>query len=870
MPEIIGTNDNDTLSGTNATDTIFGLDGNDIIDASDDDHVFAGGGDDYLLFGRIGKLGVFQADGGSGYDVLTIYLQPSHENPSFSFAELLVRGASLENIENINIRGTNLNDGEIIGSSFDEHIFGGGGTDFLFGGDGNDVLWDSGGLNTLSGEAGDDTLIFDLSSSTLQFLANGGTGYDQVILQLNDSNGNDFSLVTSLATGSHAVSIEHYQINGSSGMDRIVGSELFDTISGGAGNDQLYGENGDDNIQGQGGADQLFGGAGNDQLFILVEKSSDLSFRADGGTGNDELFIDLRFGDVSNYSLDTAIQNGAIIGLEKITLFGSNSDDTLYGTTAEIFNHVNGWMGNDVIMGGDGTQSLSGDDGDDLIEAGAGSDSLSGGFGNDILYGGDGDDTLFGGAYPGDVGDDVLNGDAGNDYLDGGAGNDVLRGGAGDDIILGGSGNDIIYADVHDAIDGGDGVDTLVLSGFRANYTPILLHGQIYLADTPNGAKLSGIEQIQFADRLTSTTQLTSEAKAFDPLAYIASHPDLLKGYGANAAAGMQHFLEHGFLEGRGVNFDPLAYIASYPDLLQGLGADATAGARHYIEHGYYERRGVDFDPLAYIATYPDLLQGFGTNADAGTRHYIEHGFAEGRSVLFDALAYVASHPDLLQGYGANTQAGLLHYIEHGFGEGRGVSFDALAYGAGYIDLAQGLGDNVEALTRHYIEHGFAEGRVPDPGFDEVGYLLSNADLASAGIGSDAALEHWLLHGVNEGRLGDALYGREQIDHALSATLPAQGSLINAEDHDWFIFSGQMGQTIEIEYSSSAIDGTIGLYRSNGQLLAESSTGPGSASLTYHLAENDDYYTVVHPDYDVIQPEQIGVLGSYQLDLHYI
>ena len=847
MSEIIGTNANDTLAGTNATDTISGLDGNDIIDASGDDHVLAGGGDDYLLFGRIGDLGVFQADGGSGYDVITIYLPPSHENPSFSFADLLAQGASLQNIENINIQGTNLDDGEIIGSSFDENIFGGGGTDFLFGGNGNDVIWDSGGLNTLSGEAGDDTLIFDLSNSTLPFLANGGTGDDQVILRLNDSNGNDFSLATSLAMGSHAISIEHYQINGSSGIDRIVGSELFDEISGGAGNDQLYGGDGDDNLQGQGGADQLFGGAGNDQLFILIEKSSDLAFRADGGIGNDELSIDLRFGDVSNYSLETAIQNGTITGLEKITLFGSSSNDALYGTSAAIFNQVNGWMGDDVIVGGDGAQSLSGDDGDDLIEAGAGADFLFGGVGNDILYAGDGDD-----------------------YLDGGAGNDVLKGGGGDDIISGGSGNDIIYGDVHDVIDGGEGLDTLLLSGSRVNYTPGLLNGQIYLAGAADGAKFSGIEQIQFADQLTSITQLTSEVKAFDPLAYIASHPDLLQGYGANAAAGTLHFLEHGFLEGRGISFDPLAYVASYPDLLQGLGADSTAGTRHYIEHGYYEGRSIGFDPLAYIATYPDLLRGFGTNADAGTHHYIEHGFAEGRSVLFDPLAYIASNPDLLQGYGANAPAGLLHYIEHGFAEGRGVSFDALAYGAGYADLARGLGDNVEALTRHYIEHGFAEGRIPDPGFDEVGYLLSNADLASAGIGAGAALEHWLLHGVNEGRLGDALYGREQVAHVLSATSPAQESLVNADDHDWFIFSGQTGQTIEIDYSSSAVDGTIELYRSNGQLLAESSAEPGSASLTYHLVENDNYYAVVHPDYDVIQPGQIGVLGSYQVDLHYI
>ena len=103
----------------------------------------------------------------------------------------------------------------------------------------------------------------------------------------------------------------------------------------------------------------------------------------------------------------------SIPGINPAITFGSQSDDSIHGTTG--VDHIYGDAGNDVIYGN------------------AGNDYLEGNAGIDFLNGGENDDILIGGA-----GDDTLNGDAGNDYLEGGLGIDTYRivSGEGTDTIL--------------------------------------------------------------------------------------------------------------------------------------------------------------------------------------------------------------------------------------------------------------------------------------------------------------------------------------------------------------------------------------------------------------------------------------------------
>ncbi|MGO6982523.1 hypothetical protein [Rhizobium leguminosarum] len=91
----------------------------------------------------------------------------------------------------------------------------------------------------------------------------------------------------------------------------------------------------------------------------------------------------------------------------------STSDQTIHGTSVS-----------DLIVAGagDARHELYGHDGNDILVGGNGSDHLYGGLGKDILFGGTGHDFLNG-----EDDDDTLFGGAGDDFLDGGSGFDTLR-----------------------------------------------------------------------------------------------------------------------------------------------------------------------------------------------------------------------------------------------------------------------------------------------------------------------------------------------------------------------------------------------------------------------------------------------------------
>ena len=79
--------------------------------------------------------------------------------------------------------------------------------------------------------------------------------------------------------------------------------------------------------------------------------------------------------------------------------------------------------------------------------------------------------------------------------------------------------------------------------------------------------------------------------------------------------------------------FDGLEYIASYPDLIRAFGANAAAGTQHYLTNGQAAGRVPDsFNAHQYLANYADLRAAFGTNLAAARIHYITHGYFEGRT----------------------------------------------------------------------------------------------------------------------------------------------------------------------------------------------------------------------------------------------
>ncbi len=156
-----------------------------------------------------------------------------------------------------------------------------------------------------------------------------------------------------------------------------------------------------------------------------------------------------------------------------------------------------------------------------------------------------------------------------------------------------------------------------------------------------------------------------------DALRYIASHPDLIQAYGADANKGRSHYETWGKKEGRTITFNPLNYTASHPDLIAAFGTDQVKATTHYIQWGYKEGRQTTFSPFAYIASYIDLIRAFGADAIAGAKHFIEYGLREGRRIVFDALTYINTYADLRAVFGTDTNAGAKHYIEWGVNERR-------------------------------------------------------------------------------------------------------------------------------------------------------------------------------------------------------
>jgi serralysin len=355
----------------------------------------------------------------------------------------------------------------------------------------------------------------------------------------------------------------------------------------------------------------------------------------------------------------------------------------------------------------------------------------------------------------------------GNDTITGASGQDVLSGYNGDDNINGGGGNDVLIgAGGNDFLDGGAGFNTACHYGFQSDYifvawgaiTAVLPKNLNSPAGTDGIDKITNIQNIYFSNQTdllkgVNVPLANIPQQMFQPLDYIASYADLVKGFGANAQAGFDHYVYNGFYEGRKTTFDGLQYIASYTDLMNWLGANDAGGATHFIQHGLAEGRRITFDGLEYIASYTDLMNWLGTNTDGGTSHYITNGRFEGRATTFDGLEYIASYADLLKAYGANADAGASNYITNGRFEGRTTTFDGLRYVASYGDLIQWLGANSDGGTTHYIQHGYDEGRKVT--FDPVQYLNqpTNLDLKNwLGDNYEAATVHYIQHGYFEGR----------------------------------------------------------------------------------------------------------------------
>lgn len=260
---------------------------------------------------------------------------------------------------------------------------------------------------------------------------------------------------------------------------------------------------------------------------------TDANDRLDGTTGDDVIF-----GGAGDDVIVAGAGNDIINGQDgRDNISGQDGADIIYGGPGN--DNIDGGFGADQIFGEDGNDSIRGSLGNDQLFGGNGDDSVWGDTGNDVISGGDGNDILEG------FGDhDTINGDAGMDRVMGGNGNDILNGGADNDLVLGGAGDDTIIHTVgegSDSIDGGTGIDTLVIGLSTASMTDAVR-----------------------ADLATLKNWFDSQAAAANgDLTVLATEAEGSSLYLANLGLDLALFEQASFvLDGRQVSYEELMNVA--------------------------------------------------------------------------------------------------------------------------------------------------------------------------------------------------------------------------------------------------------------------------------------------------------------------
>ena len=149
------------------------------------------------------------------------------------------------------------------------------------------------------------------------------------------------------------------------------------------------------------------------------------------------------------------------------TIYAIEKDGTLARARDGFDDDIIGSSGNDILVGGTGTNVISGNGGNDHIEGRSSNDQLFGGAGDDLIEAGAGDDAVLGGD-----GNDIIHAGIGDDQIDAGAGSDIIIAGSGNDVVIAGDGEDVVYGDEgddqissglgNDLVIGGIGSDTLI------------------------------------------------------------------------------------------------------------------------------------------------------------------------------------------------------------------------------------------------------------------------------------------------------------------------------------------------------------------------------------------------------------------------
>jgi Ca2+-binding RTX toxin-like protein len=361
-----GRGGDDTLLGMSGSDTLLGGDGNDYLETGDQ------GNEDNRLDGGAGNDTLVASDDGGALNVFAFSVAPGAANAD------VIRGfASFPGAHTIELDGAVFTD---IGPS---GRFSEGDSRFRLGAQALDS---------------DDRVLYESTTGRLFYDADGvGGAAAQLFATLE---------------GAPAIDATSFEvINGTAGGATINGTSGNDSLAGGAGNDTINGFAGNDTLDGQGGADSLVGGAGNDLYF--VDNAGDTIVEAENA-GIDEVRSAVQSYTLAPWVNNLTLTNNAY---EFVLGAGNDIDNVISAAALSTLTQLDGFGGNDTLLGG------------------SGADELNGGLGNDSMVGGGGDDLFDAFNHP----------QEGVDTMHGGAGNDSYFVSAGD-VIVESSGVDTVFA----------------------------------------------------------------------------------------------------------------------------------------------------------------------------------------------------------------------------------------------------------------------------------------------------------------------------------------------------------------------------------------------------------------------------------------
>ena len=688
----------------------------------------------------------------------------------------------------------------------------------LNGGAGNDTLTGSAGADVLNGDAGDDRIVHAAGSAGADVME-GGDGTDTA--EVNGGNGDEAFTATANGTRVRFDQVnpapfsldigttENLVVNMNGGNDTFsatgnLSALIKVTVDGGDGNDTISGSNGADTLLGGSGNDFIDGQQGNDTILMgdgddtFQWDPGDGSDTVDGGAGFDTmLFNGANIGEIFDLSADgdhaRFTRNIASIvmdldNVEKIRLNALGGADavTIGDMSATDVKQVNidlaasGTLTPDqqldtvVVSGSNAANQIKLFD---VIDAVAGGKVQITGLPGEVnIARTDATDTLTVKALGGD------------DTIDASA---VI--GAMKLTLEGGAGNDTIIASVKaDAMDGGEGTDTVSFAGSAAGVTVDLaastarggnaegdtITGFENVTGTAHNDALTGSAQANVIDGGAGNDTLKAGAGA-DTLTGGTGNDEISGGEGDDTAVfnvdfdtvtvtfegkniviesadgrdvinGIEHLrFTDGTIDLKDENplVNDLFYYAHNKDVWDS-GADADV---HYATFGFREGRdpNAEFSTKGYLSANADV-RAAGINP---LEHFATVGFKEGRdpSPNFDIEQYLAANPDVAIS-GGNP---LTHFEAFGRDEGRAIfgavgkplhnGFDAEFYLLNNPDVGFAGGDPLQ----HYQAFGHNEGRDPNAFFSVKGYLAAYSDVAAAGVDP---FQHYLSFGAAEGR----------------------------------------------------------------------------------------------------------------------